>query len=313
MKNILLPVDDSIHSTHAMQYVARMAPMLSAPQFSLFRVQPVLSDFITEEAKKDPAAMAKLKKLNQRNETEAHEILEQHRQRLLQHGVPEQNIRVSTQRRREGVARDIIEKARRESADTIAMGRHGFSKFQDIFIGSTTKNVIDNSLDIPVWVIDGEIESKNLLLAVDGSTDSVKALGHVLDMLGKNPDIEMTLFHVQPSLADACPIDFTKAERSEDEETVIHIMEKASRLCIDNFMEHVRRRLSEKEVAEDRVRMKTQAAQRNIGAAIVEEFRQGDYGTVVVGKRGIGKRFFMGSVSSYLITHLTNGALWIVP
>ncbi|MGM0454141.1 MAG: universal stress protein [Thermodesulfobacteriota bacterium] len=313
MKKIFLPVDHSIHSTQAIEYVGMMAPLLAEPGFSLFHVQPLISDFIMEEAGKDATAMAKLKQLNQKNETEAYAILNRHKERLVQLGVPAETISVSTQRRKEGVARDIIEKARQEAADVIAMGRRGFSKFQDIFIGSATKNVVDHTVDTPVWVIDGEFASKNLLLAVDGSTDSVKALGHVLDVLRNNPDVAMTLFHVQPSLTDSCAIDFTSEIEPEDEEAVIHIIEKANRMCIDNFTVHVRRKLEEKAIPEDRLELKTRPARRNVGAAIVEEFKSGDYGTVIVGKRGIGKRFFMGSVSSYLVTHLTNGALWIVP
>ena len=50
----------------------------------------------------------------------------------------------------------------------------------------------------------------------------------------------------------------------------------------------------------------------NIGSAIVEEARAGDYGTVVVGRRGGGNAFFMGSVSRSVLGKSANCALWVV-
>jgi hypothetical protein len=34
---------------------------------------------------------------------------------------------------------------------------------------------------------------------------------------------------------------------------------------------------------------------------------------VVVGRRGLNKKYFTGSVSRYLMNQFSNGALWIVP
>lgn len=313
MKKILLPVDGSIHSTHALQYAVMMSPGLQDLTYALFHVQPILSDFIMEEAKKDPAAMKKLKQLNENNAVLGNEILNSHKDRLMRLGVPEKNIKQLTQTRRQGLARDIIKQAANESVDAIVMARRGYSKFQEVFIGSTTKNVIDHNAEMPIWVVDGEITSRNIILPVDGSTNSVKALDYLLDILQQHPDVELTLFHVQPSLKDCCEIDFTSAPNQEDLESVEKIILQANQQCVDNFLQLAQRKMSEKEINEDKLHIKTQPVMTNIGKAIVDEFRQGDYGTVVVGKRGIDKKFFMGSVSNYLVTHLTNAALWIVP
>jgi nucleotide-binding universal stress UspA family protein len=39
---------------------------------------------------------------------------------------------------------------------------------------------------------------------------------------------------------------------------------------------------------------------------------KGNFGTVVIGRRGINKAFFMGSVSRYIINRISNRSLWIV-
>jgi hypothetical protein len=118
---------------------------------------------------------------------------------------------------------------------------------------------------------------------------------------------------VQPSLRDCCGIDVAAVQTSEDERLVYRVIEKADRQCIENFMDHALRKFKEKKIDGDRLKIKVQPTKLNIGKTIAEEFRNGRYGTLVVGKRGASKRFFMGSVSHYLVTHLQNGALWLVP
>lgn len=314
MKKILIPVDGSIHSTDAMNYVVTVSPVLQETIFSLFHVQPILSDYIVEEARKNPKAMEKLKQLYEDNEAGAKELLDRHKDHLIRSGVPGERIEAQTRRRKEGTSKDIIQQALSGAADGILIARRGLSKIQDTLIGSTTRSIIDHNANIPVWVVDGEISSRNILVSVDGSTSSKKALDYVLDLITKNPDVELTLFHVQPSLKDYCEIDFTEAqEANENQEDVAKIVEQANRQCIENFMQYARQKISEKGIDEDKLNFKTQSVRMNIGKAVIDEFRQGDYGTVVAGKRGIGNKFFMGSVSNYLITHLENGALWIVP
>jgi nucleotide-binding universal stress UspA family protein len=78
-------------------------------------------------------------------------------------------------------------------------------------------------------------------------------------------------------------------------------------------MERAWRKFKEKRINEDIVKIKFESTLLSVGKTIVEEFRNGHYGTLVVGKRGVNKRFFMGSVSNYLVTHMEKGALWVVP
>ena len=50
----------------------------------------------------------------------------------------------------------------------------------------------------------------------------------------------------------------------------------------------------------------------NVGKAILDEAKKGNYGTVVIGRRGASKAFFMGSVSRYVLDRISNRALWLV-
>ena len=315
MKKFLLPVDDSLHCTYALRYVVNMEPILQDAAYFLFYVQPMVSDYLKQEARIDSMAMGKLRELNEKHASMANELLDRRKKELINLGVPEEKIEVETQPRKEGIAKDILWQAGKQSVHGIVIGRHVYSRLQDTFIGSTSKNVIEHCAETPVWLINNEVGERNILLAIDGSTDSARALDYLLDVIRDNPDVDLTLFHVQPSFRDCCEVDFEAMQLSdaEAETSYVKIVEKANRQCIDNFVEYAGRKLKERNVHEDRLKMKSQPASLNIGKAIVDEFNSGGYGTVIVGKRGFNKRFFMGSVSNYLVSHLETGALWIIP
>ncbi|WP_054691691.1 hypothetical protein [Desulfosarcina cetonica] len=50
-----------------------------------------------------------------------------------------------------------------------------------------------------------------------------------------------------------------------------------------------------------------------VGKSVLEAYRKGGFGTLVVGRRGMGKQFFTGSVSRFLVNQFSDGALWVVP
>jgi nucleotide-binding universal stress UspA family protein len=312
MKKILLPVDDSVHSRHAVQYMLNMSSIMQDAIYILLYIQPIISDYLKEAARKDPQAKEKLDQLDEKNAALGNDILNRHKERMVGY-VPEERILLLTQRRMMGVTWDIIHQASNERVDAIVMGRHGFSRFYDTFIGSTTRNVVERNTDIPVWMIDGEIDSKNFLLAADGSMNSLKALNYLCDILRHDPDARLTLFHVQPSYRDFCGIDFAVTQSAESEDVITKFIEKADRECVENFMGYALRRLKELEIPENKITMTTRPTRVTIGKTIIEEFRNGNYGTLIVGRRGVCGGHFMGSVSNYMVTHLENGALWIVP
>lgn len=162
MKTILVPVDNSIHSIHALQYLAKMSPVSQDMTYKLLYIQPRLSDYIVDEAKRDSVALKKLEQVNEKHAALGHDILERHKERLVQMNVAEKRITLFNRRRNVGIAQDILQFAYDYGVDAIVIGRRGYSKLQDTFIGSTTVNIVDHDKDIPVWVIDGEVHEGDL-------------------------------------------------------------------------------------------------------------------------------------------------------
>ena len=224
-------------------------------------------------------------------------------------GIAEADIQLETRPRMLGVAKDILEFSVAGHFDAVIMGRRGLSGLGEVFIGSVSANVVDHSTDIPVWLVDEKGSSKDILVAVDGSENSLKAVDHLAFMTSKNTDVKISFFHVTPKLKDFCPVDFEEIQTEALEE----IIRKGDKECIDQFFSHAKKRLNEAGVKENQINFKVSEGLFRVGKAVLDEYRQGNFGTLVVGSRGMNKKFFTGSVSRYLINEFSEGALWVVP
>jgi len=308
-KKIMIAVDDSRHSKNAVRYAAGVYEVLKDMKFTLMHVQPTISQYLLDEAKKSSQAYAELKKVNQKNAQTANRLLEKYKEHMMALGIAEANIQLKTQPRMLGVAKDILEFSVAGHFDALIMGRRGLSGLGEVFIGSVSANVVNNSTNIPVWLVDEEGSSKDILFAVDGSENSFKAVDHLAFIIAKNNDVKISFFHVTPKLKDFCPVDFQEIHTEALEE----IIRTGDKECIDQFFSHAKNRLNEAGIQESQIHVKVAEGLFRVGKAVLDEFQQGNFGTLVVGRRGMNKKFFTGSTSRYLINGFTQGALWVVP
>jgi nucleotide-binding universal stress UspA family protein len=306
-KKVLLVVDGSIHSTHAVIYAVRISSVVKDLGYTLFFVQPTLSQYLLDEAETDLKAKAELKKVIRRNAEYAQEVLQQHKTRMMRMGIAEERIETITQRRIMGICKDILDCAQQGLYDAILVGRRGLSRLQQTFMGSTTAKLVKHSTVIPVWVVDGDVKSMKVMLAVDGSEASLRAVDHLSFMVGGNEKIRFTLFHVTPTLGNYCAIDF-----NEKESDVGKIIARGSARCVDRFFAHAQDKFREAGIQDRQIELKVVKRTVDVGKAIVSEAKKEDYGTVVVGRRGASKAFFMGSVSAYVLDKTSGRAVWVV-
>ncbi len=306
-KQILLALDDSLYSKHAVEYAARMAGKIVDLKLTLFSVQPAISLFLTDEAKKDVRAQAALEKMKRKNAEKALSTLEAYKTLLEERGIDGSRIETKTRPKKLGLARDILEEAEKGRYDAIVVGRRGVSKLQEMFSGSVTTNLLEHSRVIPVWMVDGLVENDRVMAAVDGSESALRAVDHLSFLFSRSPDVSFTLVHAAPKLKDYCEIDF-----GEDAQELEDVIIQGDKRCVENFMVHAYAKFKAAGIEKDRIEIRELPGNLSVGKALQAEAERGDYGTVVFGRRGINKAFFMGSVSNYLINKLSNRALWLI-
>ncbi len=309
-RKILVAVDDSFHSRCCIHYLEKLVSIVPELHFTLVHVQPGLSQFLLDEAGRSMKAKVELKTVQRRNQETAQRLLEGVRRQMTDGGIAAGRIQIKPLEKKLGLAKDIIELAQEGRYDAIAAGRRGLTGLQELFLGSLTAKLAENSTVIPVWIIDGEVPNARILLAVDGSESAFRALDHVCFMIGNNPEARLTLYHVVPRIGEYCPIDFGNAgAETEIEEFVI----EGDQRCIAGFHAHAAKACKASGLSEDRLEIKQSRRKVAVGKAIVEEARKGGYGTVVVGRKGTGRSFFMGSVSRYVIGRAADRAVWLIP
>ena len=308
-KKLLVAVDSSRDSENAVRYAAGIHQTLKDMTFTLYHAQSAISQYILDEAERSPGVRAEVNKLLKKNDEAARKLLEARKQQMTALGVAEKDIQTATTPRVQGVAKDILEYAITSAFDAIVVGRRGVSGLQAMYSGSVSANIVDNSEVVPVWIVDEKAATDTILIAVDGSESSLRAVDHLSFIVGGSPNVRITFFHVTPRLQDVCPVDFDDSEA----ETFEDIIRKGDKVCIDRFFSHALKMLKDAGVQESQIEVESVEGVFRVGKAILEAYRKGKFGSLVIGRRGMGKKFFTGSVSRQIINQFSDGALWVVP
>jgi nucleotide-binding universal stress UspA family protein len=261
---------------------------------------------LKDEAKKSLTAKSELDKLLKKNDQSARRFLESYRDKMVRMGILPDRIEMITRARNLGLAKDIIDFGQNRNFDAIVVGRRGLSRLQEMYMGSVTTNVLEHSQVIPVWLVDGDVGTTQILLAIDGSESALRTIDHVRFMISNTPEVHLTLLHVASS-------DRNFNLDQEPNPELEKILARGDTACIEQFYTYAIEKFKEVGIFENQIEMKTVKGGRQAGKAILDFAQKGNYGTIVIGKRGMSKAFFMGSVSRYIINRISNCALWIVP
>ena len=308
-KKILVAVDDSIYSKHAVKFAAQRSVNVNNLNYTLFHVEPMISKYIHDEARKDVEMQLELRTMKKRNRKKALALLEKHQEEMVRIGIDPERIETVNITRQLGVAKDIIDYAQERQYDAIGVGRRGLTKLAELLSSSVSAALVEHSQIVPVWVVDGDVTSEKLLVAVDASENSMRAVDHISFMVSNNKNIFLTLYHVQRKDGDYSNF-FHCEERSDDlEKFIIDNYERYS----GEYHQKAMDMLKEAGIKADQFEVRiTRRPRKNIGKAIVEKIKRDNFGAVVVGRSGERRSFFMGSVARYVINNVSDCAVVFV-
>lgn len=146
---------------------------------------------------------------------------------------------------------------------------------------------------------------KNILVAVDGTETARRALRYVATMVGSLAEVRICLLHVTPEP----PPYYYREGHSLQEYT------QAKNEAAEAIFAEARRILAELGLAGEQVSCHNYltASGESISAGILAVRARGDFGTVVVGKRGVSKaeEFLFGSISNAVVQK-SDFAVWVV-
>ncbi len=314
---VLIAIDGSLSSMNAVNYAVHMTGLIPDLEFDLLAVLPSVPPHLEQTARTDGHMLGRLKKLKRANIEKAELFLAKAKEYLIRHGVTEERIRTKFRPRIGGVAKDILTEAEQGLFDALIVGRRGLSRTQELIMGSVTSQIVQHAVNVPLWLVDGKITDPKILVAVDGSQSSLRAVDHVAFMLGRNPEARVAFLHVTPKFQTYCPIDLSNTETQwaglageiEDlEKEFLHEDE----VCIDDFFRQAAQILKQSGFTPDRISFIEKEISMGVARTIINVAREEGFGTIVIGRRGLGSSSFLGGVSDRVIRRVEGLAVWLV-
>lgn len=224
----------------------------------------------------------------------ARKALDKATEMLSQSKMSVDSMMTKTFAERYGKIKDILNESSSGLYDAIILGKRASYTLQWFFerpADETAKAIIqDSSLNAPLWICP-ELESgrKNVLVCVDGSEESFRAVDHVGYILSLQDQHNMTLFMV----------------------------DNGSGLNPDKIFQKSIKILRDHSIARERIKTET-AWGLNIAGTVTSYAEKNNFAAIAAGLHGVNEGFMKrmslaGGTASSLIERAEKVALWCCP
>ena len=308
-KKLLIAVDASVYSSNTLQYLEQLFTDLKDVRFHLLSV---ISCSLTSQSAREwldeLELMSTLSSEEQKRCSAAKRYLNQAVERLKRNGISPEQVSTEIKISAKSPAEEILYVARKGLFDALVIGRRGVSKLEELIMGSVSSSVFEKCHDVPIWIVDGQVDSRKFMVPVDGSHFTLQALDHLCFILKDNPYAEITLFHSNAMFAqkqeltmDYCPrflpYDWCKSHKNDPE---LYFHAPRQMLINSGFPAGRIHRLETK-------------AGMYPSRQIVRQAVIDDFGTIVIGRRSKEiKKGVFGSVTEKVVAMSVNAAVWVV-
>ena len=307
-KSIIIPLDGSKNSLRSLEYINLIYGPSYNLEVTLIHILPSLPPILTDSKSLDKKTRTRLKAIEKKNKEMAEQILSEAKNILLNKDFNEKKIKTCYQKRGITVTQDICNWALSKQVDTILMTKRGRTEIKSFFMGEVSTRLLEYRRNNPVWILEGYIDSKNVLVCVDNSENALRAVEHVGFMLSGTA-CRITIFHTMRHLCRFVPMQVL--EEAEDLEK---LWKNKAGKEIAPYMKKAREILLKAGLNEEQITTKVTEGTRSAADDILKEAQDNDYGTIVMGRRGLStvKEFFMGSVTTSVLNRAVSLAIWIV-
>ncbi|UCG21032.1 MAG: universal stress protein [Deltaproteobacteria bacterium] len=307
-KMLAIPVDGSDNSLRSLDYLHLIYGKDHNLEVTLKYVLPSLPPVLADNRFMDRDTATKLKIIENKSIRMAEKILTQAKNFLIAKGFESERVQTVYKKKESGIAQDICQWVESKRADAVLISSRGRSRLEAFFMGEISSKLLEYCRVCPVWIVQGQVKSKRVLIAVDSSENALRAVDHAGFMLS-GTDCPVTIFHSVRHLRR-----FVPPEVLDEAPELEELWKTKAGQEIEPFMKKAKEVLLKAGVSESQISKKIVDGSRSAASDILEEARTNEYGTIVMGRRGISgvQEFFMGSVSSKVLQDSTGMAVWIV-
>lgn len=304
-KRFLVPLDGSERALLTCRHIAAFKPLhsMQAVLFHVFHKFPEAYFDAGIERSFPSLSTARAWQAEQHRQMQDYLLLA--RRMLVSSGFPEDAVEVRIQKRRRGVARDILREAG-TGYEFVVARRRGMGALSGMIVGSVTLKLLQGLTFAPLMIAGQKAPGHRVLLGFDGSPGALRALRFVGRLLAPFPEFEICLMHVlrgsekAPSRLKGILIPGEYAP---------HLSETITRK-----METARSKLADLGVAPERVSCRLVPEALSRAAEIVRHAKDENFGIIVLGRRGVSRvqDFFIGRVTNKVLHLARDRSVWIV-
>ncbi len=214
---------------------------------------------------------------------------------LLESGFPPASIHTRVHIKNQGVVQDIVEESH-QGYDALVIGRKGHSRIKDFFVDTLPMKLLGKIKSIPLIVVGKKADHKNILVAFDGTREIIKAVKSMSALISTS-GCKLLLCHSQhrKRLFKRGRKELTAGETNEMFD-----------LPMDYFLEAG--------FQSDQISFEIVADEKNPTHCILNKARYGNYGTIIIGRRGLTplKGLMLNRVGNKIFQNANNHVVWIV-
>jgi len=294
-KKILVALDGSESALQTVKYLSKV-PSLQDREIVLFTVFAKVPESYWD-LKSAPALKARVMEIQSWQSQRSLDLdayMKAAGDVLLNAGFSPERVNIVIHERQTGIARDIIQEARK-GYEAVVAGKRGMGKMAGIVLGSVAMKLLQGITFAPLILVGKDPRSGKIMVGFDGSEDAMDAVRVVAAILGGS-GWEVNLTHI---------IRYGEEQReaiAEAEQQIAGAMDQAMELLIATG------------ISRDLITTQIITGVTSRSETLVKEADQGGYGTIAVGRRGLSRvsAFFMGRVSNKVVQIARGHAVWVV-
>ncbi len=218
---------------------------------------------------------------------------------LLDAGFPPASIHTRVHIKNQGVVQDIVEESH-QGYDALVIGRKGHSRIKDFFVDTLPMKLLGKIRSIPLIVVGKKADHKNILVAFDGTREIIKAVKSMSTLISTS-GCKLLLCHSQhrKRLLGRGGKEVCTGESAGETNEMFD-------LPMDYFLEAG--------FKSDQISFEIVADEKNPTHCILNKARYGNYGTIIIGRRGLTplKGLMFNRVGNKIFQNADNHVVWIV-
>ncbi len=305
-KQILIATDGSGSSNTALAYISML--FAGRPEFTFHLVHCVKeSQGALPAPIDDKNTLFPGSENDEERSAATNSCLRNARERLVRYGIPAERIKSSVIAAG-SISRAIQAEAEYLLVDAVLIARKGIGFMGEMLLGSVSADLFKRCHQVPLWIIDGEVKHRDILLYVDGSSHSLMAADHLGYILSGRQNIRIFLYHCRRFFEPKIEYDHKELSPRWDEHWC-----KTYLMGENPTYDGPCQLLFEAGIPKSQITVLPEATKIDSSSSIINQARRHQCGTIVMGRRFPGMvRGIWGEVASKTIKHTQNMSLWIV-